>query len=227
MWGMNHPRSDVDVAQIYTDDSIKILLGKTNKGGQESKIGKYDISKFEFGHVIEQLKKANLNFIWHTTSPIWKPFSNYGTIIHNHLEELVKNNLSKEVFYSIAGLTRNNIRKYFDIYLPFGKKINPKEYSTYEIDLPIKTIRKKLWLISRTLLFGLNILRLHKIKYQDPRSIFNENIKLQNVLKLYNKFIKAYEISTLPDKPNKEEFNKILYAFRLTEVQTYHGFFRR
>lgn len=227
MWGMNHPGSDVDVAQIYINGSKKILLGKTNRGGQETKIGKYDICKFEIGHVIEQLKKANLNFIWYVTSPIWKPVSDFGAVLHNRLETLVKKNLSKECFYSIAGLTRNNIRKYFDIYLPFGKKVNPKEYSTYEIDLPIKTIRKKLWLISRTLLFGFNILGLHKIKYQDPRTMFNENIKLQNVLNLYNKFIDAYEISTLPDKPNKDDFDKFLYVLRLTQVQTDHGFIRR
>lgn len=194
MWKMNHDYSDKDVAIIYIADTRDILLGKKIKGKQKYiEESDMDITYYEIGHVIRYLIKGNVNFIWAVMSPII--FNEYKSTLRQ-LREIVATQISKNIFHSINGLAQHNIYHF----------IQDKEKDGIYY--------KKLNVIARTLKFGINALIWGKYMFEKT-SITTED----ELYKLKEQLNNAYNTSTLPEKPNREMYERYLIKWRLFKMK--------
>lgn len=203
MWGMEHPDSDLDYAIIYIADSKDILLGKHIRGKQVQD-DFVDRTYYELGHFISNLLKGNCNFMWAVMSPIIE--YEYKTSLRE-LREITSRNLAKNCYNSISGLAKHNIYHFIT-----GERHDktPKR----EIDRESLLYKKKLNVIGRTLKFGINLLTWEKCLFEKV------NIKNEEELwDLKNKLNEAYKNSTLPEKPDKEPFEKYLVKWRLHKMK--------
>ncbi|TFF90328.1 MAG: hypothetical protein EU548_03570 [Promethearchaeota archaeon] len=193
IWKMNHKNSDIDLVSVYMMDSKNFLLGKQVRGKQK-KDGDIDLVIYEIGHVIHHLLKGNCNFLWCVMSPI--VVRKYRNAL-NELREVVANNLAKNCYNSINGLAKHNIYHYIE-----------------KGDRQSLLHKKKLNVIGRTLKFGINLLTWGKCMFQ--------KVDIENEEELYllkEQLNKAYMYSTLPEKPNKEPFEKYLIRWRLKKMR--------
>lgn len=229
MWGMEHDKSDVDLFRCYQAPSESFLLGNRHDGGHQilkldGKEYGYtdklcDISSFEIGHVIKQLLKGNVNFLWGVMSP---------NIVDDseelqRLRKIVEENVAKNCYDSINGLTISNTKKYFfdsgfigcnvKDWLQFGFYKNSMTYKEDEtisdsVDL------KKLNVICRTLLFGIHVLRGDGFVFEKT------NTKSLGELKeLYERFLVDYDYCRLPKKPDEVPFNDYLLDLRMEDLK--------
>ena len=193
MWKMNRPDSDVDMCVVYMMNSKDNLLGKHIRGKQTQE-GEIDTVYYELGHMINHLIKGNVNFIWAVMSPI--KIQEYKSSLRE-LREIVMTNLSKNCFNSINGLTKHNIHHFID---------KGDRYS--------KLYQKKLNVIGRTLKFGINLLTWERCLFD------KSDIKTDDELwDLKNKLNEAYKNSSLPEKTEREPFEKYLIKWRLHKMK--------
>ena len=109
VWKMNTPKSDIDEATIYIASTKNILNGK---GIQKTtfQTGPIDRTNKEIGAVIENLIQCNINDLIIVLSPL-NPIYTYKNY-QKDLQKIIKNNISKNCFYSISGLGSSNYHKY-------------------------------------------------------------------------------------------------------------------
>ena len=115
MWGQHRSDSDIDLFECYVFDSRSFLLGNTHDGGHSSKKGNEDKDSFEIGHVVRQLQKGNVNFLWGVMSP--KVQMANIDIEPNlwDLRKIVRENLSRATTYSIRGFVIHNLKHWFGL----------------------------------------------------------------------------------------------------------------
>lgn len=203
IWNMQREDSDVDYATVYLADSKDVLLGKKIKGKQKQDEEK-DITYYELGHFISNLVKGNVNFIWAVMSPL--VVGEYKSALRE-LREITSTNLSKNCFYSINGLAKHNIHHFIT---------GERQWNTQsrEIDPNSLIYKKKLNVIGRTLKFGINLLTWEKCMFEKV------DIKKEEELwDLKNKLNEAFKNSSLPEKPDKEPFEKYLIKWRLYKLK--------
>lgn len=193
MWKMNHKYSDIDVAVVYIQDSRDFLLGNRPKGKQVQ-TGDYDYTYYELSHVIHQLLKGNVNYLWAVMSPI--NISKYKSAFAE-LRQIVSENIAKNCYYSIRGLARSNIKKF-----------------VAKSDRNARKFKKKLNVIGRTVKFGINILVHHTFIF-DKTDIKNES----ELYDLEFELDKAWQHSTLPEKPDPKPFEDYLIKWRLHKLR--------
>ena len=121
MWGQHHSKSDVDMFECYVFDSRSFLIGNRHDGGHHSEIEKEGIKiekdTYEIGHVIRQLLKGNVNYLWGVMSPkVEMAARNISPSLWD-LREIVQNNLSKATMYSIKGFVIHNLKHWFGLIL--------------------------------------------------------------------------------------------------------------
>lgn len=194
MWKMNNSKSDVDHFEIYLGSTKNLLKGIPNNKSTWSISDKVDINRHELGKVVDQLIKGNVNFIWGVTSPI----VNRSTLEFRELRNLTFNNISKSTYHSIRGLAKSNYKKYLE-----GIE-NPS--------------RKKCNIIVRSLDFGINLLKYGKLVYKPVRKGTPERI-----LKKLDELDKAYEKSTLPEKPDENAYREFLFRVRTNYLYNIEG----
>lgn len=219
MWNMQHPDSDIDYATIYMADSRDILLSKNIKGKQVQD-DFVDRTYYELGHFISNLLKGNVNFIWAVMSPLIE--KEYKTSLRE-LREITSRNLAKNCFYSINGLAKHNIYHFItgtksttiDVgYITEKKMAKNWTSKSREIDRESALYKKKLNVIGRTLKFGINLLTWGKCMFQKV------DIKTEEELwELKTKLNEAFKNSMLPEKPDKEPFEKYLIKYRLHKMK--------
>jgi len=199
MWGMERPDSDVDYVSIYLMSGDKFLIGtRSNNFFTQDKEKKIDHQRHEIGKCISEIKKMNVNFVWAVMSPIIK--SQHRNWLQQ-LRQLVVENPSKQIFYSVKGMAKNNIKRFIES----GEKNTAKYF-------------KKLNQISRSVNFAINYFLYGKFLFEKT------SIKTKNELDLLmEKLQRLYEQSNYPDHPNPEPFNKYLkkirlYSLRLSEL---------
>jgi len=210
MWGMEHPGSDIDFREIYIADSEEFLIGKHRKyeGGEEIKSfdKKIDIVRYEIGHFIHQLIKGNCNYIWILMSPLIVG-PNFDPCYYNigepkvlyELREIFMNNLSKACYHSIHGLAVKNARKY----------LTKDKYSD--------KWKKKLKLIIRTLLFGINLISQKSIIFKYAKAVFP--LKESDYYYWLHILEMVYYESDLPKKTDEKPFLDYLLKLRLRDLK--------
>ena len=212
MWKMNHRNSDLDLFTVYIADTGKILYGQSFRGGKLIKSKMIDKTTYELGHVVEQLQKGNINFLWGTTSPKIYYHCHLGRVLHKQLSSIVMKDLSKNYFKAINGITQNNLWKYFKTRVD----VETKRF-THEIQHMEDKQRelKKLALIYRTLLQGYYLMREDKLQYNSvPYSILSYSALKAILCHLHSDFDEC----SLPLEPKRKPFYEFLVNARLTRM---------
>jgi len=216
MWGQHRSDSDTDLFECYVFDSRSFLLGNTHDGGHSSKKGNEDKDSFEIGHVVRQLIKGNVNFLWGVMSP--------KVIMYRHMDQnifdlrkIVKDNLSKATTYSIRGFVIHNLKHWFGLKIKSIDSIEQynRSYIIVEKKLPRLIPKdKKYWKIlntcARTLDFGIKLLRDGKLDFDHPRGA----VSPRDVLLMLGELEQAYKESRLPEKSNPAPFEEFLLKIR-------------
>lgn len=138
IWSMNTNLSDIDYFIVYIAPLDDILLQKRPKSRHTIE-GTIDMTVHEIGHVINQLRKSNFNFVVGVMSPIVTKDSRELYFLKNW----VMNNISKQIYYSIRGLALKNYEDSMGGYN-----------------------QKKARLVMRTLMFGIHLLRTGEFKFR-------------------------------------------------------------
>jgi predicted nucleotidyltransferase len=199
MWGMERPESDVDVFACVISRTDSLLAGyppaRPNAFSKEAPDGtKVDYTIFEIGHVVNQLVKANVNFLWGVFSPIRIKVDEELRPQYDEFMRLARISLSKECYHSIHGLARSNFEKY----------IRDK-------NLDEKTRNKKARQVVRTIQFGIHLLEDDSIIFAPVWEAVLEDIPIQLV-----ELERAHSVSKLPEMcPNEKEIRDWLVRLRL------------
>ena len=198
IWEMNTPLSDTDWFVVYLATLDEILLQKRTKSYHKMEDG-LDMAIHEIGHVIHQLRKSNFNFIIGIMSPIEV---SKGERHLEFLRDWVKNNISKNIYYSIRGLALSNY--------------DEADYDGHNCTGcgGIKN-QKKARLVLRTLMFGIHLLRTGEFLFRPV----GRDIKRVHIEYYLKELDKAFEESNLPDYvTNYDELEEWLIGVRLAGV---------
>lgn len=189
MWKMERPDSDVDLADVVIAHSDEVLLG-TVKGTKFIQNETEDHTTLEIGKLIDGLITGNVNYFWVVSSPI---ITHTCQSWQQQLYQILSANIAKNCYKSIHGLATHNIYHF----LQHPDKLSHDLY------------RKKLNIIGRTVMFGINILLYHKIMYQKTELTSKAELD-QLVMQLEEAATKT----TLPDKPDPQVFYAYLLKIR-------------
>lgn len=230
MWKMNHEGSDIDIFEVFIQDMYEILAGRQIRGGEEEHWDhpKTDKTAYEIGHVIEQLQKGNINFLWGLMSwisgyDLWRADPTWHfdcKEFHAELKQIVLDNLSKNYIHAITGLARRNLAKYFGIKVKTkDEKIEFVQVSDGKLEPTDYKYTKKLKLMFRTLLQGMILLTENRIEFPNVGKRAINLIILEN---LYKDVIDEYKLSDLPEKPDSKPFDDFLVRIRLRYMDVIH-----
>jgi predicted nucleotidyltransferase len=193
MWHMERPDSDTDLFKAYIAPTYDILSGIGHQNSHFGSDEKTDIASHEIGVVVSQLIKGNVNFIWGVHSPI------VVNDMYNALAQLreISAAPSSNCYPSIRGLARHNYTKYI---------IDRKE--------PVEIWQKRINIICRTLLFGINALERHEYQYVQ---VYDGTPEL--VVELMDMLERKKAETTLPPSPSwEQEARKWLFGQRILEL---------
>lgn len=218
MWKMETNESDRDLTSVFLMSGDKFLIGtNSNCHFTQDKKTKIDHQRYEIGKVIQQIKKMNVNYVWTIMSPI---------ILCQHrnwlqqLRQIVMENPSKQIYYSIQGMARNNIKRFLTdqpVIMDKYDKDNECYQETITFEKPKlshKKYKKKLNTIGRTIQFGINYLLYGKFIYEKT------NIKTKNELdELMIRLQQAFDQSSYPKHPNPKPFDNYLKKIRLYSLK--------
>jgi len=109
------------------------------------------------------------------------------------LRTIVENNVAKNCFHSIHGLAVHNYKKYIET----GKDLS----------------NKRINIITRTLLFGMNLLEKNEFNFQST-----QNTQPEIIVKFIYDLEEIYQISDLPEKPDEKVYRDYLLKLRLKEL---------
>ena len=112
LFGYQRPDSDTDFFEIYFADTYDILTGKLFRAKHTKKDGN-DYATYEIGQVIHEVMKGNINFICGVLGS-WGHYLLYeatDTTCFNELKDILFANPAKNIYHSIAGISRDAIRK--------------------------------------------------------------------------------------------------------------------
>jgi len=188
IWKMNTKDSDKDYFEIYLDSTRNIFRGTPEKLKKFSNTPEADTHRHELQKVIEQLLNGNINFLIAVTSPIVIE----STKVFEELREITFRNISKNSFDSIRGMAKHNYIRYI---------LNNDD-----------TSEKRCNKILRQLQFGITLLKYRKLEYKPFTDGTPDLIK--------KKFIELqweYTQSTIPEKPDEEEFRAFLCRVRRSD----------
>lgn len=189
MWGMEHEKSDIDIFQVYAENTLDILKGVAKSKSYHNQEGIMDYAVHEIGHVINHRLKGNVNFMWGIHSPITIKCPR-GFLLT--LQKISNENLSKNTYHSIRGLALKNMKKYI---------------LTKETPPPIRA--KNARIILRTINFGIGLL-MGKIRFYPVTA----NVSPDEIELAIDVLERAYEESNLPETPDEEPFRDYLVWIR-------------
>lgn len=191
LWKMARADSDMDIFVCKLAPSKDILLGKQFKSVETHvESDNIDMTEHELGKVINMLIKGNVNFIWGLTSP-----NVTGTSpAHEELLAIYKLQISKNCYHSINGLFEHNYKDYIE------KIKKPKP--------------KRIWMMYRTLQFGMRILESGVIDYKPVAT----DISVKQLNEAHENFHQAYLASDLPENPDTEPYIELMYRLRILDL---------
>jgi predicted nucleotidyltransferase len=196
MWGMATPSSDYDLFHVFQQPSSEYLRGSTFEKTRAAKsyfenTKEIDAQYMEIGHLVNLLKKGNVNAIWSVCSPIIHKDSEWLS----KLRDIVTDNLSKSSYASINGMAHSQLNDAI-------KRASVKD--------PLKSKATTM----RTLQFGVTMLMNHKIEFKPPE----DEITNENIGKWFRYLDLAKEKSMLPDEVDPKPFEDFLYDIRMSEI---------
>ena len=226
MWGQHHSESDTDKFECYIFDSRSFLLGDRHDRCVRTEGDNEETQSCEIGHIIQELKKGNVNFLWGVMSPKFDLVTTNIDPTFFDLRRVVLNNLSKATTHSIRGFVIHNLKHWFGIIVEpvhsieeFNKAyiiVKKKEPKLTEDD-------KKYWKIlntcARTLDFGIKLLEYGVLDFENPRGART----ISGIISLLNKLEDAYKESALPDKPDPKPFEEFLLWARLNDLHRWRN----
>jgi predicted nucleotidyltransferase len=196
MWGMETLSSDHDLFHVFQQPSSEYLRSSTFEKTRAAKSYIYegkeiDAQYMEIGHLVNLLKKGNVNAIWNVCSPIVHMDSEWL----EKLREITINNVSKSSYASINGMAHSQLNDAI-------KRATVKD--------PMKSKATTM----RTLQFGVTMLMNHKIEFKPPE----DEVTNENIGKWFRLLDVAKEKSMLPDEVNIKPFEDFLYDIRMSEI---------
>ena len=199
LWGMDHEGSDNDYFAVHIVPTSYILDGSVkNFDSVVMKSNGDDYVSHEIGKVIDELIKGNINFLTAIMSNIviedkYEYLPELQNIVDNY-------GRTKACINSIRGIAKHNYDRYI-----LGN----------EDDMSPKFI-KKCGIISRSLVFGINLLYGHGFNFEAVSEQSPDD-----VLRWMDEFEIAVEESELPDTTDPKIFRHFLHAVRLDEMRGY------
>ncbi len=219
MWGQHHSKSDTDKFEVYIFDSRSFLLGNRHDGCHRHDADNVETQSCEIGHVIRELLKGNVNFLWGVMSPkIDLCVTNIDPTMWN-LRKITRENISRATVHSIRGFAIHNLKHWFGRILDRLVSIDGDiTYITIKKKEPRLTEKdKKYWKIlntcARTLGFGIKLLSEGVLDFENPIGART----IGDIISLLNKLEKAYKESALPDKPDPKPFEEFLLWTRISD----------
>ena len=195
IWGMRHPKSDTDLFRVYVASTEEILKGTANTRSKFIQKDNTDIALHEVGKVVEQLLKGNLNFLVGVMSPLTVSVAAPPlTKFYSDLQNIVKENISKNCYHSIRGLAVHNYKKYIES----GKDDSERRCNK----------------ILRVLQFGKTLLDTGKFEFKPFRGGVPDDIEVW-----IGWLNEAYKYSLLPEMPDETFCRDWLYNLRLYELK--------
>lgn len=195
IWQMRHPKSDTDLFRVYVASTEEILKGTANTKSKFTQKDNTDIALHEIGKVVEQLLKGNFNFLVGVMSPLTVSVARSPlTEFYLNLQNIVKENVSKNCYHSIHGLAVHNYKKH--IYS--GKDDSKRRCNK----------------ILRVLQFGKTLLDTGKFKFEQFKYGTPEKI-----IEWMDWLNEAYKYSQLPEKPDETFYRAWLYNLRLYDLR--------
>ena len=225
MWGQHHSQSDKDMFECHIFDTRSFMLGDRHDGCEKTKGDNWEKDSCEIGHVIKQLLKGNVNFLWGVMSPKFDLVCTNIDPTFFNLRGIVESNLSKATVHSIRGFAIHNLRHWFGIKVE--KKLCMCGNTLYVITnnkIPrLEPKDKKYWKIlntcARTLDFGIKLLRDGVLDFENPRGAK----ETKDVIGLLNELETAYKESELPDKPDPVPFEEFLILTRFSDLKSWRN----
>lgn len=193
IWSMRHAKSDTDLFRVYIASTEEIVKGIANTRSKFTQKDNVDIALHEIGKVVEQLLKGNLNFLVGVMSPLTVSVAEPPlTAFYLELQDIVRNNISKNCYHSIHGLAIHNYKKYIER----GKDDSERRCNK----------------ILRVLEFGKTLLDTGKFEFKSFSGGVPDDIEVW-----VGWLNEAYRYSLLPEKPDEEVYRNWLYEVRLYE----------
>ena len=221
MWGQHHSESDKDMFECYIFDSRSFLIGNRHDGCHRHDADNVETQSCEIGHVIRELLKGNVNFLWGVMSPKWDLVTTNIDPTFFDLRSVVQSNISRATVNSIRGFAIHNLKHWFGIILDRLVSIDGYvHYIVAERKLPRLTENdKKYWKIlntcARTLGFGIKLLTEGVLDFENPIGAKT----IGDITGLLNKLETSYEDSALPDKPDLKPFEEFLLWTRFNDLR--------
>ena len=200
MWGMRHPGSDTDLFTIYKVPTMDILRGLFNPAAgrghsNQDKVAQVDSSSFEIQHVIDELIKGNVNFIWGVLSQVvveQDPFS------MRWLRQAVLGTAAKNIANSARGLAASCVRD-----VETGKTTETRQVAK-KYKQAIRTLRfASSWLIGMGPSF---------------QPVAEEEATLSEYITTLWVFEYCLQYSRLPDRVDPAPFHDLLLLLRLRDL---------
>lgn len=229
MWGQEHEGSDTDKFECYIFDSRSFLIGNRHDGGHHHEVEnegiKIETDTYEIGHVIRQLMKGNVNFLWGVMSRKWDLVATNIDPTFFDLQKIVAENLSKATTHSIRGFAIHNLKHWFGIILEKLTSINGHvHYIITKKKEPrlIPENRKYYKIINtcaRTLGFGIRLLKEGVLDFENPVGAST----IGRLIYLLNELEDEYRESKLPEKPDPQHFEQFLLYTRLNDLKRWRN----
>jgi predicted nucleotidyltransferase len=202
MWGMEDLASDYDLFQCYRQPAAEYLKSGTFKKSRPARTytiegddKPVDAQYMEIGHLVNLLKKGNVNALWAVCSPV----VHLDSPVLQQLKKITLDNLSRQSYHSIKGLAMS-------------------ELSDVTKRKDVRDPQKSLKTCVRTLWFGQDLLLGRKLAFTPVSNIVSEKNCHEEFALLDN----AYESSTLCDAPDPKPFEDFLFMLRITEILDRH-----
>jgi predicted nucleotidyltransferase len=204
MWGMEKFASDYDLFHCYQQPAREYLRTSTFEKSRPAKkdydlrdgvTRELDCQYMEIGHLVNLLKKGNVNAIWAVCSPV--VHQNSQTL--RELKQITLDNLSRASYASIKGMAMSELSD-----------------ATKRKD--VRDPQKNLQTCIRTLWFGQDLFLGRKLSFTPVSSIVSEQMCSEEFAVLDS----AYESSNMREKPDPVPFDDFLFRIRMKEILDNH-----
>lgn len=199
MWGMEKFASDYDLFHVYQAPAKDYLVSgnfgntKPAKTWVDTNNREIDAQYMEIGHLVNLLKKGNVNAIWAVCSGVVHKDSE----VLQQLKHITLQNLSRASYHSIRGMAISQL-------------------NDAEKRKEVRDPQKSLVSCQRTLLFGIKLLYGEGVDFKASWPMYE--ITKEQCEANFIDLDAAFERSKLPEYPNPLHFDNFLYRLRMQEI---------